>query len=399
LKRLRHGMREDCRVALKERVYRSRKRVRIRSRTCRLGSPPRQLQDRMRVRLPSERSGHGDAPVRRGQQESEPRITRKEIAMAAFKEIARNAGVDSLAGKTAHIVVPKNGVNFVKLANGAGYRVAATKATADMIEISMVERAKYHSVLGGVRSASILETDVVYAIKGLRGGLGEIYAESARDKVKLNFSVHPKSTLVLSFFFIADEISPTEFSKRSRFGIGDADRWIEFASTVFGPQANMWCEKGYSKILKVKDLGPAVSPSNEEKFINLKDAQLPGSSQPPSVGKEARWQIPVFLAGEHVKSSDKSDPLGYHNDDSKVIVLKDQATPTADSKIKSSLPKTLCHEIAHFLNKSRKAGGGHGAHSADWKMSDILDTMDEGDIKIPSQRAMDWNPWYDKPKR
>jgi hypothetical protein len=56
--------------------------------------------------------------------------------------------------------------------------------------------------------------------------------------------------------------------------------------------------------------------------------------------------------------------------------------------------KTLAHEIAHLLNHTKKAStAGHDYYQICGYTSDVLNTMDGNDIKIPHQRVLDWNPW------
>ena len=55
--------------------------------------------------------------------------------------------------------------------------------------------------------------------------------------------------------------------------------------------------------------------------------------------------------------------------------------------------KTIAHEIGHFMNFTRGAGEGHDFYKSSGYSSDILNTLDGGDIKISHQRVLDWNPW------
>lgn len=317
--------------------------------------------------------------------------------MAAFKEISRNNGVDSLPGKTAHIVVPLSGVNYLRLADAAGVSLRATE-NASKISISKLEPSKYKDSLGSIAATSIAKGDDVYAIKGLQGGAGRI-GMTGKASTEMTFSVHAKTILVLSFFFLADRAGEGSPVKRSGFGPADADQWIKFANGVFGPQANIWCEKGVARVLPVKGLDPAVSAASESQFIDLPEAQSPPVPK-PGPGVEKYWPARIFLAGDKVTSADKSEPYGFHSKKSHIIVLKDQPAPAADAKFRNSLPKTLCHELAHFLNAARgNIGADHGVYAREWSNADILDTMDEGDIKIPKQRVYDWNPWPAPSKR
>ena len=54
----------------------------------------------------------------------------------------------------------------------------------------------------------------------------------------------------------------------------------------------------------------------------------------------------------------------------------------------------MAHEIAHLLNYHRKASTpGHDYYKTCGYASDVLNTLDGTDIKIPHQRVLDWNPW------
>jgi hypothetical protein len=312
--------------------------------------------------------------------------------MAAFKEISRNSGVDSLPGKTAHIVVPLGKVNYLRVENAAGISLKATEAPAK-IQITKLDRSKHKEALGATAATGIAKGDDVYAIKGLQGGSGRIGMSGGNANAEMTFSVHPRTILMLNFFFLADEGPNGRAIKRSVFKDTDVDKWVKFANDVFIPQANIWCEKANVAVVPVKPLDTAISVENEGQFINQKLAQAAAVPKAKK-GGEKHWALRIFLAGDNVTSPDKGEPYGFHSRQSHAIVLKDQPAPAADAKFRNSLPKTMCHEIAHYLNAVRgNIGGDHGVYAKQGFDSDILDTMDESNIKIPKQRVYDWNPW------
>ena len=53
--------------------------------------------------------------------------------------------------------------------------------------------------------------------------------------------------------------------------------------------------------------------------------------------------------------------------------------------------QTMAHEIGHFLNYNHGPGEGHDFYRRVGYASDILNSMDGSDIKIPKQRVLNWN--------
>ena len=68
--------------------------------------------------------------------------------------------------------------------------------------------------------------------------------------------------------------------------------------------------------------------------------------------------------------------------------MKDRAP---DKKNPNPMLQTMAHEIGHFLNFNYGPGEGHDFYRRVGYPSDILNSMDGSDIKIPKQRVLNWN--------
>jgi hypothetical protein len=306
--------------------------------------------------------------------------------MAKFEEIERNSGVDSLKPGTEWIMVPKGKSNIVRLTGGVGYSIKATEGT-NKVSIAEISKDKHADEVGRINAPFIGKDDKLLRIKGLHQGPGKITATKGSDTAELKFSVHGSRTFGITFFFLCD-LDGQRPKPRSAFADKDVTAWIEKLNQVYGPQANIWFKPGKHMPLAIPGLDATVTADHAQMLAEHKNTQVAGGKT-----KESKAPIRVFLAGSALRSTDKSHPAGFYHIPSKVILLKDQTepAPSADGP-KSLMLKTLAHEIGHFLTYLQGNGQGHDFFEKSGYVSDILNTMDGGNIKISRQRVLDWNP-------
>lgn len=294
--------------------------------------------------------------------------------MARFDELAPNSGVDTVKSDQAWIIVPERGSTQVFLREGAGYslNVKSDGGKVGWSDVPPPPHSRDPDNL--VASASRGKTDRLLKIASEKTGMGRINATKDRFAVSIGFSVHPKKTFKISFFFLHDK-SGTTSKSRTTFSPSNAATWVKDLSGVYGPQANIWFELGKAEALPLDGLSEVVSDEQAPLLEGKKDTAL----------------INIFLAGSKIKSNESDFPLGFYAIQQKLIVVKDQTSTETGSK---PMLKTMAHEIAHLFNYHRKASTeGHDYYKTCGYKSDVLNTLDGNDIKIPHQRVLDWNPW------
>ena len=102
--------------------------------------------------------------------------------------------------------------------------------------------------------------------------------------------------------------------------------------------------------------------------------------------------IKIFFAGAKIKAQDNqhtSHINGFYHVEQKIIIMKDRSAESG--KPGNPMLQTMAHEIGHWLNYNHGPGQGHNFYQDVGYTSDILNTMDGNDIKIPRQRVLDWN--------
>jgi hypothetical protein len=284
-------------------------------------------------------------------------------------------------------MVPKGKSNIVRLTGGAGYGIKAIEGT-NKVSIAEISKDKHADEVGRINAPSIGKDDKLLRITGLHQGPGKIAATKGKDKAELKFSVHGDRIFGITFFFLCDPDGQNKPKQRSAFSEKDVTGWIEKLNQVYGPQANIWFKPGKHMPLAIPGLDATVTADHAQMLAEHKNTQVAGGKT-----KESKAPIRVFLAGSALRSTDKSHPAGFYHIPSKVILLKDQTepAPSADGP-KSLMLKTLAHEIGHFLTYLQGNGQGHDFFEKSGYVSDILNTMDGGNIKISRQRVLDWNP-------
>ncbi len=117
-------------------------------------------------------------------------------------------------------------------------------------------------------------------------------------------------------------------------------------------------------------------------------------SQLEAIRKTSGALINVFLAGSRIRTLDDGDhPNGFFHITRNLIVVRDRFVTDSWAGQSAPMLATIAHEIGHFMNYKRGAGEGHDFYAKCGYQSDILNTLDGKDIKIPRQRVLDWNPW------
>lgn len=294
--------------------------------------------------------------------------------MARFEELSANSGVDTVKTDDAWVIVPDGGTNQVFLREGDGYSLVE-KSDGGKVGWKDVPTPPHSRDPDNlVASASRGKHDRLVKLTAHKPGMGRIKAVNGRLAVSIGYSVHPKKTHKISFFFLQDKTG-NGAKPRTTFSPSDAAGWVKELSGVYGPQANIWFELGKADPLPLAGLSEVVSDADAKALEAKKDSAL----------------INIFLAGSKIKSSEADFPLGFYMVTEKLIVVKDQAPTQSNSK---PMIKTMAHEIAHLLNFHRKASTpGHDYYKTSGYASDVLNTLDGADIKIPHQRVLDWNPW------
>ena len=294
--------------------------------------------------------------------------------MANFEELSGNRGVDTLKPDAAWVIVPDGGSNQVFLRGGIGYSLALKSDGGNVVWKDVAAPPKSHDPDNMVASATRGKTDRLLKFVAGKPGMGRITATKDRAAVSIGFSVHPKKTHKISFYFLQDKNGDT-VKPRTTFSPSNAADWVADLNGVYGPQANIWFELGKAVPLPLPGLPEIVSAAEAGTLEGKKDKVL----------------INIFLAGSKIKSNESDFPLGFYAIKEKLIVVKDQAPSKTNAK---PMLKTMAHEIAHLLNYDRKASTeGHEYYQKCGYKSDVLNTLDGTDIKIPHQRVLDWNPW------
>lgn len=294
--------------------------------------------------------------------------------MARFDELAANGGVDTLKIDDAWMIVPERGTNQVFLRESVGWALQLKSEGGIVAWSDVPPPPRSGDAKNMVASATRGKNDRLLKFTARKPGLGRIQATNGRQAVKIGFSVHPKKTHKISFFFLHDQTN-TGTTPRTKFDKSQAAGWVKDLNAVFGPQANIWFEPGKAEPLPLAGLNAVVSVDDVPALAKKKDGA----------------PINVFLAGKQIRSSERDYPYGFYSIAENLIVMRDQDPSSTNAR---PMLKTLAHEIAHLLNHQRKAStAGHDYYHMCGYTSDVLNTMDGNDIKIPHQRVLDWNPW------
>lgn len=294
--------------------------------------------------------------------------------MAKFEELKANNGVDTLKPDDAWVIIPERGDNQVFLRDGDGYALDPRSDGGRVGWKDVPPPPKSRDPENMVASVSRGKNDRLLKFTAVKTGMGRIWAKKGGLSLSIGFSVHPPKTHKISFFFLQDQTGKTVKS-RTTFSPSDAAGWVKDLSAVYGPQANIRFELGKAEPLPLSGLSQVVSDADAPLLEQKKDSAL----------------INIFLAGSQIKSNESDFPLGFYVIKEKLIVVKDQTATESKSK---PMLKTMAHEIAHLLNYHRKASTpGHDYYKTCGYASDVLNTLDGTDIKIPHQRVLDWNPW------
>lgn len=297
--------------------------------------------------------------------------------MVRFEEVGSNRGVDSVQLGREWMIVPYRGDNVVRLAGGSGFAVTAVEGRSHL-EVKEAPTKDWPLLLGRIGSFLAKKDDRLFRVIGKHPGLAKLRARKGALQTTLTVSVHKKLPLSVAFFFLQDQDAKGNVRSRTVFSPADADGWISRLNDVFEPQANILFKKARAELLPVPGLGAAVTAGDAETLARSKD---PGA------------KINIFLAGSKISSSDTSHPNGFYHIPQKLIILKDRIVTDPWSQPAAPMLQTMAHEIGHLMTHARGAGQGHDFFKTSGYNSDILNTIDGSDIKIPHQRVLDWNPW------
>jgi len=297
-----------------------------------------------------------------------------ESSVAKFDELAANSGVDTLKEHDAWVIVPEGGANQVFLREGVGY-AHKVKSDGGLVQLKDVPPPPHsRDPRNMVASASRGKNDRLLKFTSQKKGMGRVLMTKGNYAVSIGFSVHPKKTHTISFFFLQDQVG-TGVKYRTKFSKSNAADWVKDLNGVYGPQANIWFEVGKADPLPLVGLSQVISVADAPALERKKDGAL----------------INIFLAGTQIKGNESDFPNGFFAIKEKLIVVKDQDPTGRNSK---PMLKTMAHEVAHLLNYHRSAAtAGHQYYEKCGYLSDVLNTLDGADIKIPHQRVLDWNPW------
>jgi hypothetical protein len=294
--------------------------------------------------------------------------------VARFEELAANNGVDTLKIDDAWVIIPQDGTNQVFLREGGGYSIAIKSDGGRVKWDDVAPPPHSRDPDNMVASASRGKNDRLLKFTALKTGMGRIKATQGRLESSIGFSVHPRKTLKVSFHFLQDQVG-SEWKSRSKYSEKDAPGWLKQLNGVYGPQANIWFEPGQAKPLPMTGLSAVISDTDAPALEKKKDAS----------------PINIFFAGSQIKSNESDFPNGFFSIKERLIVVKDQDANKSNGK---AMLKTMAHEIAHLLNYVRSAPTpGHEYYKKCGYLSDVLNTLDGENIKIPHQRVLDWNPW------
>lgn len=302
--------------------------------------------------------------------------------MARFEEVGPNQGVDSIKPGVEWMMVPLGGTNLVCLSDGAGYSAPAESPGRSKLKdiTEMPSKAVWGTGVWGGAGFFLRPNSRFFRVRGRAGGETALEAKKGTLKVQLAISVHPKRSFKIAFFFLQDKDAAGKVKGRTAFTPSDADIWIRGLNEVFGPQANIWFEKAKSDFLPLENLSYFVG--SDQDLAKMADRKQQGADT-----------INIFIAGSKIETPERDYPLGFYHVATKLIVVKDQVLVDPWAGNPAPMLKTIAHEIAHFLNYARSAGQGHDYYLTSGYNSDILNTVDGGDIKISRQRVLDWNPW------
>jgi hypothetical protein len=289
-----------------------------------------------------------------------------------FEELAANSGVDTIKPGDEWVIIPERGANRVFVRDGVGY-TPGQKSEGGLVTLKSVpdDKSKDNFTTPAMRG----KNDLLLKLTAQKNGLGRVVITKGSLSYRIGFSVHPKKTVKISFFFLEDPVNGGRAIRRSKFKESDAAGWVKDLNGVFGPQANIWFDPGKAEALPLPGLPQVISDAEAPQLALKKDSAL----------------INVFLAGSTIRSNDQNFPNGFYAVNEKLIVVKDQDPTSTNSK---PMLKTIAHEIAHLLNYDRKASTpSHDYYQVCGYQSDVLGTRNGADIKIPHQRVLDWNPW------
>ena len=280
------------------------------------------------------------------------------------------------------MMVPEGGDNYVRLVGGAGFDVQPAKP-AHHIRVNEVKTSDRVNILKNL-TATVPKEDRLFRVHGQSAGPATIIAKKGTDSTKIEVSVKKKKSYSVAFFFLQDIDAKGAARTRSIFSAADTDGWVKGLNDVFGLQANLWFAKVNEKdgvsSLPIAQLPEAVGPDEAKALLE----------QGIKVIKSA--DIKIFLAGPKITVQDNqhaSHINGFYHVEQKIIIMKDRSAESGKSG--NPLLKTMAHEIGHWLNYNHGPGQGHEFYKEVGYPSDILNTMDPSDIKIPHQRVLDWN--------
>jgi hypothetical protein len=296
--------------------------------------------------------------------------------MAQFVELLPNRGVDSRPREQAWMMVPAGNNNYIRLVDGAGFDVkpADLKHHIDLAEIN---RDKWVTVLKEL-TATVPQGDRLFRVRGVSAGPAQIVARRGRDEIKVEISVKKNKSYSIAYYFIQDAGAK---SPRSTFSTAYTDVWIKGLNDVYGLQANLWFSKIKKKagvfVLPLPQLPEAIGP-DQAKVLAQEGSKLDSSAD-----------IKIYLAGPKIVSQDASNAShvnGFYHVEQKIIIMKDRISDKGQPML-----QTMAHEIGHWFNYNHGPGEGHDFYQKVGYKSDILNTMDGNDIKIPKQRVLNWN--------
>jgi hypothetical protein len=304
--------------------------------------------------------------------------------MTRFEEVFANHGVDSNKLSNEWMIVPLHGTNLVRLSDGLGYSVAELpEHGAKLKEVTEIPpKAVWGTGITGKFIANVLLPGTRYfRVGGRAGGLTTLQAKKGKLTVSLRVSVHPRRSFKLAFFFLQDKDAAGQVKARTVSTLSDADTWTRRLNEVFGSQANIWFENAKSEFLPLENLSVAVG--SDQDVEKMAKNRVSGTNT-----------INIFLAGSKIVSQEHDYPLGFYNRPTKIVVVQDQSVGDPWEPHRDPMLKTIAHEIGHFMDsRLGLPGDSHDDYQKSGYTSDILNTLNGLDIKIPHQRVLNWNPW------
>jgi hypothetical protein len=293
--------------------------------------------------------------------------------MAKFEEVSRNQGVDTVKAGLEWMMVPLGGTNLVCLTDGAGFTLKEEKN-----KLKLIEEIPANRILGAT-GTFFRKGTLVFQFTGRAGGESHVIASNGKSKAQIAISVHPRRPFTISYFFLQDQDEQGNLKPRTAFKPGDAEDWTKAMNDIFGPQANMWFKTAKAETFPMPKLGKIVG-------VAADISRMEGH-------KDKGSEVNVFLAGPEIVSNEKDYPLGFYDTQAKLIVVKDQFV-TQWGEAAEPMVATIAHEIAHLMYDRRKRPDpGHEYWQKVGYQADIENAFGGGDVKIPHQRVLDWNPW------